>query len=162
MAAPDEWSNSKRFWRKDWCRHSARSLGSDHIKSSITIDYDPTSGESTQEVYDPNNSLVLSSQTSRRNGWRFGARGHPRNAQQCAQFPVECHCCRTSQVQFHFAGNTQRKQNLRSQPHHTTSAGTCGKNPKMAAAILVDDAIDSKSENGKIQETSPEAHSRRD
>src|SRR5262249_29392382 len=39
-------------------------VGNDRVKSSVTIDYDPTSGESTQETYDPNTTAVLTSQTS--------------------------------------------------------------------------------------------------
>ena len=39
-------------------------VGNDHVKSSVTIEYDPNSGESTQEIYDPANSAVLSSQSS--------------------------------------------------------------------------------------------------
>ena len=39
-------------------------VGTEHVKSSVTIDYDQTSGESTQELYDPANTAVLTSQTS--------------------------------------------------------------------------------------------------
>src|SRR5579863_7634454 len=39
-------------------------VGSEHVKSSVTIEYDPTSGESTQELYDPNTTAVLTSQVS--------------------------------------------------------------------------------------------------
>src|SRR5208282_6824430 len=39
-------------------------VGADHVKSSVTIEYDPTSGESTQDLYDPNSSAVLTAQTS--------------------------------------------------------------------------------------------------
>src|SRR5579885_3572574 len=36
----------------------------EHVKSSVTIDYDLTSGETTQETYDPNQTAVLTSQLS--------------------------------------------------------------------------------------------------
>src|SRR5271156_1040613 len=39
-------------------------VGADHVKSSVTIEYDPTSDESTQDVYDPAASAVLTSQVS--------------------------------------------------------------------------------------------------
>ena len=39
-------------------------VGADHVKSSVTIEYDPTSGDSTQDVYDPAASAVLTSQIS--------------------------------------------------------------------------------------------------
>src|SRR6202142_2234898 len=39
-------------------------VGPDHVKSSVSIEYDPTSGESTQDMYDPNSTVVLTSQVS--------------------------------------------------------------------------------------------------
>ena len=39
-------------------------VGPDHVKSSVSIEYDPTSAESTQDSYDPNATVVLSSQIS--------------------------------------------------------------------------------------------------
>src|SRR5216683_3759445 len=37
-------------------------VGADHVKSSVTIDYNPNSGESTQELYDPNATAIVTSQ----------------------------------------------------------------------------------------------------
>ena len=37
-------------------------VGADHVKSSVTVDYDQNSGESTQELYDPNLTAVVTSQ----------------------------------------------------------------------------------------------------
>jgi flagellar M-ring protein FliF len=39
-------------------------VGPDHVKSSVTIEYNPQTGETTQEIYDPNMTAVLTSQTS--------------------------------------------------------------------------------------------------
>jgi len=39
-------------------------VGADHVKSSVTIDYESTSGETTQETYDPVTTAVLTSQIS--------------------------------------------------------------------------------------------------
>jgi flagellar M-ring protein FliF len=128
-------------------------LGSDHIKSSITIDYDPTSGESTQDVYDPNNSVVLSSQTSQETVGDLepaGIPGTPSNApnsQANATAAVQAKSNSTSQG-IHSESKTFAVS-------HTTRhlLEPAGRIKRMAAAILVDDAIDSKSENGKILET---------
>ena len=38
-------------------------IGADHVKASVTVDRDASSGESTQEIYDPN-AVVLTSQIS--------------------------------------------------------------------------------------------------
>src|SRR5882672_7122207 len=37
-------------------------VGADHVKSSVTIDYNASSGESTQELYDPNATALVTSQ----------------------------------------------------------------------------------------------------
>src|SRR5260221_14421917 len=39
-------------------------VGADHVHSSVTIDYESTSGETTQETYDPVPTAVLTSQIS--------------------------------------------------------------------------------------------------
>ncbi len=37
-------------------------VGADHVKASVTADYDMSSGDSTQEIYDPTNPVLASSQ----------------------------------------------------------------------------------------------------
>src|SRR5271154_3973424 len=58
-------------------------LGADHVKSSVTIEYDPSSAESTQDLYDPNSAAVVSSQTSQETAQDLdpaGIPGTPSNA----------------------------------------------------------------------------------
>src|SRR5271165_1930484 len=52
-------------------------VGADHVKSSVTIEYDPTSAESTQDLYDPNATAVLSSQTSQETAQDLDPSGIP-------------------------------------------------------------------------------------
>jgi flagellar M-ring protein FliF len=44
-------------------------VGSDHVKASVTVAYDQSSGDTTQETYDPNNPVLVSSQVQEE---RFG------------------------------------------------------------------------------------------
>ncbi|HUO25940.1 MAG TPA: flagellar basal-body MS-ring/collar protein FliF [Candidatus Aquilonibacter sp.] len=37
-------------------------VGADHVKASVTVAYDPTSGDTTQETYDPSNPVLVSTQ----------------------------------------------------------------------------------------------------
>jgi flagellar M-ring protein FliF len=128
-------------------------IGSDHIKSSITIDYDPTSGESTQELYDPTNPVVLTSQISQETVGDLepaGIPGTPSNAPNS---------------QANATAVAQAKTNTTAQGIHTESKTfavshttrhllePAGRMKRMAAAILVDDVIETKTENGKNQET---------
>jgi flagellar M-ring protein FliF len=128
-------------------------IGSDHVKSSITIDYDPTSGDSTQEVYDPNVTAVLTSQTSQETVGDLEPAGIPGTPSN------------TPNSQGNSAAATQAKtasttQGIRSESKtfavsHTTRhlLEPAGRIRRVAAAILVDDAIESKTENSKTQET---------
>ncbi len=40
-------------------------VGAQHVRASVTVSYDPTSSDDTQETYNPDASAVVSSQTSR-------------------------------------------------------------------------------------------------
>ncbi|MGH9738499.1 MAG: flagellar basal-body MS-ring/collar protein FliF [Candidatus Acidiferrales bacterium] len=47
-------------------------VGQGHVKASVTVAYDPSSGDTTQETYDPANPVLVSEQVQEEN---FG--GHP-------------------------------------------------------------------------------------
>lgn len=127
-------------------------VGGDHIKSSITIDYDPTSGESTQELYDPNTIAVLSSQTSNETVGDLEPAGIPGTPSN------------TPNSQSNASAVAQAKTNSTTQGIHSESKTfavshttkhllePAGRIRKLAAAILVDDALDIKTENGKTQQ----------
>jgi len=127
-------------------------IGSDHIKSSITIDYDATSGESTQELYDPNNTVVLTSQTSQETVGDLEPAGIPGtpsntpNSQGNAAAVAQAKAANTTQG-IHSESKTYAVS-------HTTRhlLEPAGRVRRVAAAILVDDVIESKTENGKTEE----------
>jgi flagellar M-ring protein FliF len=128
-------------------------VGSDHIKSSITIDYDPTSGESTQELYDPTNPVVLTSQISQETVGDLEPAGIPGTPSN------------TPNSQAKATAVTEAKTNTTTQGIHSESKTfavsrttrhllePAGRVKRLAAAILVDDVIESKTENGKTQES---------
>jgi flagellar M-ring protein FliF len=128
-------------------------VGNDHVKSSITIDYDPTSGESTQELYDPNTTAVLTSQTSQESVGDLepaGIPGTPSNTPNSQGNAAAVAQAKTSNATqgIHSESKTYAVS-------HTTRRllEPAGRVRRVAAAILVDDAIESKTENGKTQET---------
>jgi len=127
-------------------------IGNDHVKSSITIDYDPTSGESSSEVYDPNNPVVLTSQTSQETVGDLepaGIPGTPSNAPNS----------QANQAAAAQAKSNTTSQGIRSESKTFAVSRTtrhllepAGRVRRLAAAILVDDVVDTKTENGKAQE----------
>ena len=128
-------------------------IGSDHVKSSITIDYDSSSGESTQELYDPNATAVLSSQTSQETVGDLEPAGIPGTPSN------------TPNSQGNTAAAAQAKtasttQGIRSESRTFAVSRTthrvlepAGRIKRVAAAILVDDVLETKTDNGKTQET---------
>ena len=128
-------------------------IGSDHVKSSITIDYDSSSGESTQELYDPNATAVLSSQTSQETVGDLEPAGIPGTPSN------------TPNSQGNTAAAAQAKtasttQGIRSESRTFAVSRTthrvlepAGRIKRVAAAILVDDILETKTDNGKTQET---------
>jgi flagellar M-ring protein FliF len=66
-------------------------VGAEHLKSSVTIEYNPDSGETTQELYDPNATAILTSQTSQdqtSSAPAMGIPGTPSNVPIATQAPA--------------------------------------------------------------------------
>jgi flagellar M-ring protein FliF len=138
-------------------------VGPDHVKSSITIDYDQTSGESTQELYDPANAAVLSSQTSEETAGDLTPQGVPGTT---SNTPAATPAPAANAANPAAGTATQTKISTTTQGIHTetktfavskTTHRTlepAGRIRKMAAAILVDDVVETKADaGGKIVET---------
>jgi flagellar M-ring protein FliF len=128
-------------------------VGNEHVKSSVTIDYDPTSAESTQDLYDPNSTAVLSSQTSQETVGDLepaGIPGTPSNAPNSTS-----NAAAASQAKAATATQGIRSESKTYAVSHTTRhlLEPAGRVKRVAAAILVDDVIETKTESGKISET---------
>ena len=128
-------------------------VGNDRVKSSVTIDYDPTSADSTQELYDPNTTAVLTSQTSQETVGDLEPAGIPGTPSNAPNSQANT----TAAAQARTATATQgiRSESKTYAVSHTTRhlLEPAGRVKRIAAAILVDDAIEAKTENGKTRET---------
>jgi flagellar M-ring protein FliF len=118
----------------------------------VTIEYDPTSGESTQEVYDPNTTAVLTSQVSQETVGDLEPAGIPGTPSNVPNSQGN-----TAATQQAKSSNTT--QGIRSESKtfavsHTTHRllEPAGRIKRIAAAILVDDASESKVDGGKTQD----------
>ena len=127
-------------------------VGSDHVKSSVTIEYDPTSGESTQDTYDPAASAVLTSQSSIENEDGLEPAGIPGTASNAPNTPpggTAANQTSTSQSQQGI-----RTENKTFAVSHTVRhlVEPPGRIKRIAAAVLVDDVVESKDDSGKVVE----------
>jgi len=128
-------------------------VGPDHVKSSVSIEYDPTSGESTQDLYDPASSAVVSSQISQETSSDdepSGIPGTPSNAPNAAPAGAAA-----NQTKVNDASNGIRTENKTFAVSHTTRhlIEPPGRIKRVAAAILVDDAVETKTTDGKPVQT---------
>jgi flagellar M-ring protein FliF len=128
-------------------------VGPDHVKSSVSIEYDPTSGESTQDMYDPNSTVVLSSQVSQEtssDAQPSGIPGTPTNAPN-----VQPSGPAGNQTKVEEASDGIRTENKTFAVSHTTRhlIEPPGRIKRVAAAILVDDVVETKMADGKQVQT---------
>jgi flagellar M-ring protein FliF len=127
--------------------------GNDRVKSSVTIDYDSSSGDSTQEIYDPATTAVLTSQISQETVGDLepaGIPGTPSNAPNAQGNTAAANEAKTGSTTQGIHSESKTFAVSRTTRHTLEPAGRV---KRVAAAILVDDAIDTKTENGKTQET---------
>ena len=127
-------------------------VGSDHVRSSVTIEYDPTSGESTQDVYDPTASAVLTSQTSQETADGLEPAGIPGTASNAPNTPPAGGAANQAVVDKD--GQAIRTESKTFAVSHTVRhlMEPAGRVKRVAAAVLVDDVVESKIENGKTSE----------
>jgi flagellar M-ring protein FliF len=130
-------------------------VGADHVKSSVTIEYNPDSGETTQELYDPNASAIVTSQISDDQTTGAAPVGIPGTTSNVPT-PPPAKGAAVPAVQ----AKSTTSQGMHSESktfvvsktvHHTLEPA--GQVKHMAAAILVDDVVETKDVNGKPQET---------
>lgn len=127
-------------------------VGSDHVRSSVTIEYDPTSGESTQDVYDPAASAVLTSQTSQETADGLEPSGIPGTASNAPNMPPAGAAANQSNTDQ--SGQAIRTESKTFAVSHTVRhlIEPAGRIKRVAAAILVDDVVEAKTENSKAIE----------
>lgn len=139
-------------------------VGQDHVKASVTVDYDPSSGDTTQEVYDPTNPVLVSSQIQEENfggappagipgtpsnvpatAPTSGTRGQqpPANAKPVAggAQPVQSNNPIVS-VSSESEGQRSESKTYAVSKTVRHTIDPAGRMQKIAAAVLVDDAAD--------------------
>ena len=152
-------------------------VGQDHVKASVTVDYDPSSGDTTQETYDPTNPVLVSSQIQEENfggSPPAGIPGTPSNVPATAPTsgttttgakPPDA-AAKAKSVQPNTSNNpivsvSSESEGQRSESKTYAVSKTvrhtidpAGRIQKIAAAVLVDDAVVQTTDaQGKSAET---------
>jgi flagellar M-ring protein FliF len=128
-------------------------VGPGKARANVTVEYDLATSDSTQETYDPNGAVVLTSQISEERVGETDAQGTPGTTsnvpgkQPTATAKPSAPAASESQG-IHSESKTFAVS--RTVRHSVLPAGTL---KRIAAAVLVDDATDTKDENGQKVET---------
>jgi flagellar M-ring protein FliF len=128
-------------------------VGQGRVKASVTVERDPTSGDSTQETYDPNGSVVLSSDISQEQGGNASPAGVPGTASNVPR-------ASGAQAAAASASSSNEAAALRTE-NKTFAVGKtvrhliepAGRIKRMTVAVLVDDAAEMTGSSGKKEET---------
>jgi len=132
-------------------------VGADHVKSSVTIEYNPDSGETTEETYDPDETAVVSSQTSEDTSTGVAAAGIPGTTSNVPTPPPAPGTPAAAAAQQKPGETTQGMRSdsktfaVSKTVHHTLEPA--GQVKHVAAAVLVDDLVETKDVGGKPQQT---------
>ena len=125
-------------------------VGADRVRASVNVDYDPSSSEENQETYDPKSAVAVSTQRTEEksnSGLDGGVPGTSSNVPGASGNPKEApDGDQTSETSKSDASTYVVSKVTRRimQP--------AGRIHRISAALVVDDAIEIKEENGKRSE----------
>lgn len=126
-------------------------VGIGRVKASVTVDYDLSSTEISNEAYDPNQTVVLTSSTSEQNSQGAGPGGIPGTV---SNVPTGKPPAPAAPAQV-IADTSSQKSDTKTYGVTRTVRHTVqppGQIKKIAAAVLIDDAIDEVQQNGQTVE----------
>ncbi len=129
-------------------------VGREGLRASVTVENDLATSESTQETYDPNGSVVLTSQVSQDQSSESdpqGIPGTPSNAPDSSAKGTAAAAAADSTPEGTGQRNESKTYAVSKAVRHVVQPS--GAIKKIAAAVLVDDAAETKSDGGAKTES---------
>jgi flagellar M-ring protein FliF len=128
-------------------------VGPGKARANVTVEYDLATSDSTQETYDPNGAVMLTSQISEEHsgeGAAEGTPGTPSNVPGKQPAPAT-KAPSPADVEMQSNHTESKTFAVSKTVRHTLQPS--GMLKRIAAAVIVDDATDIKEDKGKIVET---------
>jgi len=125
-------------------------VGAEHVRASVHVDYDLSTSEDTSEIYDPKATTALTQQHTEEQAGGNAPAGVPGTVSN-----VPSSTAAAPNVASAVDNQTSRSDSTtfavsKSIRHVTQPAGRVR---RIAAAVLVDDVVETKEERGKVQTT---------
>jgi len=128
-------------------------VGREGVKASVTVEYDLASSESTQETYDPNGSVVLTSQVSQDQASDTDAQGVPGTPSNAPDSSAKGAAAAAADSAPEEAGQRSESKTYAVSKAVRHMVQPSGAIKKIGAAIVVDDALEIKTEGGAKTES---------
>lgn len=120
-------------------------VGADHVRASVHVEYDLGTSEDTQETYDPKTPVTLTQEHSEENATGGAPAGVPGTASNVPSATKPAPVPSTAEQSSSRSDSTTYA--VSKSLHH--SVEPAGRVRRIAAAVLVDDAIEVLEQNGK-------------
>jgi flagellar M-ring protein FliF len=127
-------------------------VGPDHIRASVTVEYDPSSSEENEESYDPDSQVAVSSQHSEEQiegAMMGGVPGTSSNVPSGTATPKPAVTAGGDGAQL--SKSESETYAVSKTVRHTLNPA--GRLRRISAALLVDDVVETKQANGKETQT---------
>jgi flagellar M-ring protein FliF len=128
-------------------------VGREGLRASVTVENDLASSESTQETYDPNGSVVLTSQVSQDQSSDSDPQGIPGTPSNTPDSSAKGTAAAAAESTPEETGQRSESKTYAVSKAVRHVVQPSGAIKKIAAAVLVDDATETKSEGGAKTES---------
>jgi len=126
-------------------------VGPQHVRASVNVEYDPTSAEESKETYDPQSAVAVATQKSEESVGGALAGGVPGTSSNVPGGSGGAKPTVEGGDGTQFSKSESNTFAVNKVVRHTVEPA--GRIRRISAALLVDDAIDVKQENGKRSES---------
>ncbi len=126
-------------------------VGPQHVRASVNVEYDPSSSEESQETYDPKSAVAVASQKSEEQVGGSLAGGVPGTSSNVPGGNSGAKPALEGGDGTQLSRSESNTFAVNKVVRHTVEPA--GRIRRISAALLVDDAIDVKQENGKRTES---------
>lgn len=126
-------------------------VGADHVRASVNVEYDPSTSEENEESYDPDSQVAVSSQRSEEQSGGAVAGGVPGTSSNVPNGGANPKPTVNADDDTQVSKTESETYAVSKTVRHTLNPA--GRLRRISAALLVDDAVETTTANGKETRT---------
>jgi flagellar M-ring protein FliF len=126
-------------------------VGPDHIRASVNVEFDPSTTEENEESFDPDSQVAVSSQHSEEQSGAASSGGVPGTSSNVPTSAATPKPAVDNDEQTQVSKSQSETYAVNKLVRHTLNPA--GRLRRISAALVVDDVVETKTENGKEAQT---------